>query len=211
MSGFVGILPTFDAFQQISEGRVHRAGYLHGVGPNLRGSVTLVVRDGLLTGSKRGKDEDAHARDEVPVVYKKSVQAMEFKKGGLGFQNAVIMVSNGRSWGLCLLWKEEVKVMVRYFSPNHIDRECSIGGSSTWWRFTSFYGFPNTTDRHLSWALLSSLNRQSSLPWLCVGDFNEVLSAPGQLGRVERRDSQINGFWKVVYDCGLVNLGFIGK
>ncbi|KAM2450907.1 hypothetical protein TB2_008327 [Malus domestica] len=196
---------------QIPEGRVRSVSDLHGVGPSSRGYVTLVLGDGLLTGSKRGKDKDAHARDEVPVVYKKSVHAMEFKKCGLGFQNAVIVASNGRSGGLCLLWNDEVEVVVRSSLPNHIDMECRIGGSSTWWRFTGFYGFQNIADCHLSWVLLSPLSRQSSLPWLYVGDFNEMLSAFEQLGGVGRRNSQMNGFREAVHDCGLVDLGFIGS
>lgn len=89
---------------------------------------------------------------------------------------------------------KEVELVVRSTSPNHIDTECRVGAITTWWRFTSFYGFPNTTDRHLSWTLMSTLSRDSSLPWLCVGDFNEVLSSSEQLGGVGRNESQTNGF-----------------
>lgn len=74
-----------------------------------------------------------------------------------------------RGGGLCLLWKEEVELGVRHSSPNHIDTECRVEGSSTWWRFTSFYRFLNTAERHLSWMLMSMLSQQGSLPWLCGG------------------------------------------
>ncbi|KAM1988163.1 hypothetical protein ACFX15_035332 [Malus domestica] len=107
---------------------------------------------------------------------------MEMKRGGLGFQNSVTMASNGRLGGLCLLWREEVELVVRSSFPNHIDAECRVGRASAWWRFTGFYGYPNIAEHHLSWTLLAMLSQQCSLPWLCVGDFNEVLSALEQLG-----------------------------
>lgn len=100
--------------------------------------------------------------------------------------------------------------MVRSSSPNHIDTECKVGDSATWWKFTGFYGFSNMATCHLSWTLLLSLCRETSLPWLCVGDFNEVLSSSEQLGRVGRRANQMNGFQEAVHDCELVDLGFVG-
>lgn len=84
--------------------------------------------------------------------------------------------------------------MVRSSSPNHIDTECKVGGSAC----------------HLSWTLLLSLCQEISLPWLCVEDFNEVLSSSEQLGGVGRKASQMNGFQEAVHDCELVDLGFVG-
>ncbi|XP_070668956.1 uncharacterized protein [Malus domestica] len=52
---------------------------------------------------------------------------MEIKRGGLGFQNSVMVASNGRSGDLCLLWKEEVELVVQFSSPNHIDAEYRFG------------------------------------------------------------------------------------
>lgn len=50
------------------------------------------------------------------------------------------------------------------------------------WRLTGFYGEAKRELRYQSWELLDWLSAQSSLPWLCVGDFNEVLEASEQFG-----------------------------
>lgn len=45
------------------------------------------------------------------------------------------------------------------------------------WRFTRFYGEARREWRHRSWELLQFLCNQSTIPWLCAGDFNEILDA----------------------------------
>jgi hypothetical protein len=48
------------------------------------------------------------------------------------------------------------------------------------------------------------------LPWLCIGDFNEVLSAEEHFGGNQRDNWQIAQFQDVVADCGFSDLGFSG-
>ncbi|OMO77956.1 hypothetical protein CCACVL1_14735 [Corchorus capsularis] len=52
------------------------------------------------------------------------------------------------------------------------------------WRFMSFYGHPETSRRSESWVLLKLLASRSSLPlpWMCAGDFNEILSNDEKIG-----------------------------
>ena len=54
---------------------------------------------------------------------------------------------------------------------------------------------------------ISSLN---NLPWLCIGDFNEVLKHDEHDGIGSRSQAQIQGFRDAVDVCGLVDLGFKG-
>jgi len=56
-----------------------------------------------------------------------------------------------------LYWKETMNLKVETSLKNHID--CIIGkGSEGAWRFTGFYGEPNTLKRHESWDLLRQLS-----------------------------------------------------
>jgi len=48
------------------------------------------------------------------------------------------------------------------------------------------------------------------LPWLCAGDFNEILDATEQFGGLVRLESQMDGFQDVVEVCGFADLGFSG-
>lgn len=90
--------------------------------------------------------------------------------------------SSGRSGGLCAMWKEEAKISLHSYSSNHIDLEVGGVGEVFHWKMTFFYGFPVEAERHKSWELLRHLKDTSSLPWCCLGDFNEILQAVEQEG-----------------------------
>uniref|UniRef100_A0A2C9U919 Endonuclease/exonuclease/phosphatase domain-containing protein n=1 Tax=Manihot esculenta TaxID=3983 RepID=A0A2C9U919_MANES len=45
------------------------------------------------------------------------------------------------------------------------------------WRLSGFYGYPGWNRRRESWQLLCSLLDKSTLPWIILGDFNDLLYA----------------------------------
>ncbi|KAL0439752.1 UNVERIFIED_CONTAM: hypothetical protein Slati_2458200 [Sesamum latifolium] len=45
-----------------------------------------------------------------------------------------------------------------------------------WWRFIGIYGQPDAARRGEAWRLLRILSQFSPRPWLCAGDYNEILS-----------------------------------
>nr|XP_023917861.1 uncharacterized protein LOC112029413 [Quercus suber] len=107
------------------------------------------------------------------------------------------------------MWKDSVKVNVVSSSPNHID--AIVGDASeTQWRFTGVYGHADASRKHDSWSLLCDLHRQSSLPWMCVGDFNEILWSHEKLGLGPRKESLMRDFQDVLDECGIMDLGFVG-
>lgn len=107
----------------------------------------------------------------------------------LGFAHGFGVGSRGRGGGLALLWKDEVKVKLQSYDKLCFD--VVVFDAVTLvekWRFTRFYGESRRELRHRSWDCLRWLNTQSSLPWLCVGDFNEVLLASEQFGGAGRSE-----------------------
>jgi hypothetical protein len=54
------------------------------------------------------------------------------------------------------------------------------------------------------------MRAQSALPWLCVGDFNEVLMVEEHIGGNDREAWQMAAFQDVVDDCHLTDLGYHG-
>jgi len=113
--------------------------------------------------------------------------------------------------GLALLWTQDVKVKLESYGKLHIDvtvHQSSAPGRA--WRFTSFYGEARHDLRDRSWDLLKLLNSSNNLPWLCVGDFNEVLHASEKIGGQGRSESQMEGFREAVEYCGFSDLGYIG-
>ena len=132
-------------------------------------------------------------------------------KNSLGFTQGLVVPIEGKSGGLALLWKPEVKVDIRSSSRWHIDAVIDSGGSNGKWRFTGFYGNLDTRGRPDSWALLSRLAAVSNLPWLCVGDFNEVLSVTEKQGGVDRPSRQIENFRCYINSCGLMDISYVGS
>ncbi|KAK3221802.1 hypothetical protein Dsin_008827 [Dipteronia sinensis] len=73
-----------------------------------------------------------------------------------------------------------------------------------------FYGHPVAAKRYHSWTLLKRLKDISDLPWLCVGDFNEILYGFEKQGGLNRPKALMDGFRECVDVCGLEDLGFLG-
>lgn len=132
-------------------------------------------------------------------------------KSQLSFDYIFSVPSRGRSGGLSVMWKKEAQLSLRTYSQNHVDFEVENIGDNLHWRITFFYGFPAEADRHKSWQLLESLNANSSLPWCCIGDFNEVLRADEQEGGDLRSERQMMGFWEVLARCQFNDLGYLGN
>lgn len=81
-----------------------------------------------------------------------------------------------RGGGIAIFWRKDVDFSLGIFSPNHIDGILNKGKEDKW-RFTRFYGEPNTSNHHLSWSCLRRLKTRNSIPWLCVGDLMRLLKA----------------------------------
>ena len=86
-----------------------------------------------------------------------------------------------RGGGLALFWKKDFDLRVVSSSINYINAVI-FGGTEKAWRFTGFYGAPETHRRPDSWNLLRNLHNQFSLPWLCGGDFNELVKSHEKRG-----------------------------
>lgn len=54
------------------------------------------------------------------------------------------------------------------------------------------------------------LNSKPHLPWICMGDFNEILFTDEKRGGQVRPHNQMQAFMDTLDVCGFVNLGFIG-
>ena len=82
----------------------------------------------------------------------------------------------GKSGGLALFWKECISVEILKAYQTHIDTVVRGGVSLDWWHFIGFYRASDTSRRDDSWALLRRIRDKSSLSWLIIGGFNEIVS-----------------------------------
>ena len=138
------------------------------------------------------------------------VSEMEDIKSKLDRQQGLVVPSIRRGGGLALLWRRSTKVDVQTFSPHHIDAIVTEVHNNRTWRFTGFYEHPETSKREESWRLLEELSTRSNLPWLCMGDFNEILHLGEKVGGNLRPEGQMRSFREAVNRCNLRDMGYIG-
>lgn len=60
------------------------------------------------------------------------------------------------------------------FTENHILAKVVEEDGFVWY-MTGFYGWPETSQKSKSWALLLHLLSFADGPWMCIGDFNAIL------------------------------------
>ncbi|KAL4627161.1 hypothetical protein ACB092_05G147900 [Castanea dentata] len=125
-------------------------------------------------------------------------------------QQGLVVPSVRRGGGLALLWKSSTRVDVQTYSPRHIDAIVTEEQGNKKWRFTGFYGNPETSKREESWKLLEQLSRSCDLPWVCMGDFNEIMHSGEKVGGGVRPDRQMRNFREAINRCNLRDMGYIG-
>ena len=76
---------------------------------------------------------------------------------------------------------------------------------------TCVYGEAQTHLRHQTWTTLKNVSTLSTLPWLCLGDFNEVLHPDEHHSIGQRSNAQIQAFRDVLDVCMLLDLGYKGN
>jgi hypothetical protein len=121
----------------------------------------------------------------------------------------IVNPSNGRSGGVALFWKKEVNVQQLYSAPNYIDAKI-IGTDGTEWRLTGLYGEPKWQDKYKTWDKMRELNGQYNLPWVVIGDRNEILFSHEKDGGNPRPERYMQAFRDALSDCSLEDIGYIG-
>ena len=98
---------------------------------------------------------------------------------------------------------------IRNFSQYHIDSWIA-DRTGEQWRLTCFYGEANRGLCYKTCDTMKRLRGESTLPWLCIGDFNEILRQEEQMGPNPHDSAQMGGFREAVDVCGLADLGYKG-
>jgi hypothetical protein len=116
----------------------------------------------------------------------------------------------GRSGGLLLLWNSDSHLEIQNFSRRHINGVFLNQNKEPIWKLTCFYGHPDVRKRVEAWNLLRHLSQLDPIPWMCIGDFNEILESLETSSNSIRPRSQMQAFQNTLGDCNLADLGFRG-
>ena len=106
------------------------------------------------------------------------------------FANFFVVPRHNQGGGLALFWPANMKIDVQSFSDRLIDVIIDHEVDDAW-RFIGFYRDPKTASQENSWSTLRSLSSQFNLPWVFMGDFNEILLAEEKQGWLHRPKRQM--------------------
>ena len=120
-------------------------------------------------------------------------KGIEEVRNELKIVNVVCVDRIGMSGGLALFWDSEWDVKLRTLSKSHIDVIVTEKDGVSW-RLTGIYRHPEKLKRIKTWNLMRLLHQQVTLPWICIGDFNEILSANEKQGGEPRSEWQMANF-----------------
>ncbi|KAL8473505.1 hypothetical protein ACS0TY_030369 [Phlomoides rotata] len=84
-------------------------------------------------------------------------------------------------------------------------------GSILTWHISGFYGWPKRKDHPKSWQLLRRISPTTGTPWLCMGDFNEIMWAKEKRGGNTRTTKQMSDFRETTTALQLKDLGYQGS
>lgn len=176
-----------------------------GNGPAVRELLDLQKREDLfLSETRMDEKRMKHVRWLLAmskmVVIRKKKKKMVVKDS---------MGRKGKGGGLVLFWKEGINVELYNYSKYHIDVEI-IERDGFRWRLTGIYGEPAANKKENTWRLLRNLNAQMERPWLCLGDFNEILHNHEKRGGQPRNQIHLDRFKETLEYCGLRDLGYEG-
>jgi hypothetical protein len=112
--------------------------------------------------------------------------------------------------GLALFWDDGVEITIQNFSRWHINVVISPRGGGLQWKFTGFYGHPDASKKHEAWSTLKYMVEiDPPVPWLSVGDFNEIADLSEKFGGAGKASGQMINFRDSGSLC-LIGLGCSG-
>ena len=126
-----------------------------------------------------------------------------------GFSDGLCLSSNGNSGGIGLWWNN-MDVSVVSFSAHHIHGVVLDDNKNPWWHAVGIYGWPETSNKYLTWQLIRQIKQQCGEPVLFFGDFNEIVSVNEKAGGVPRCERLMDAFRETMDDCEVKDLGFKG-
>ncbi|KAE8798436.1 Elongation factor 1-alpha [Hordeum vulgare] len=129
----------------------------------------------------------------------------------LGLTHMLVWDPVGRSRGIALFWRRGVEISLRSYGRRHIDVDVVEENGSVW-RMTGVYGESAGERKKETWRTLKLLGQQhqDGRPWLCLGDFNEILTSDEKEGGIERPQACMDSFRESLERCGLCDIGFEG-
>ncbi|XP_040994390.1 uncharacterized protein LOC121240940 [Juglans microcarpa x Juglans regia] len=144
------------------------------------------------------------------IETKSSREGTEQIRNSIGFDRSFTVNAKGSSGGLAMMWNSEMDIEVLTYTSFHISVQVKNSNLGKLCTIIGFYEHPVTAKREGSWQLLRLLQPKDNIPWLCMGDFNEIMYQHEKWGGAQRSFTQMQGFKNALQDSDLCDLGYHG-
>ena len=104
----------------------------------------------------------------------------------------------------------KIKLEVGGYSRYHIDVVIDVLVDVRT-RVTFVYGEARVNERYKTWDMLRGIVGANDIPWLVLGDFNEVIHAHEHNGVGSRSQAQMEAFRDALDTCSLSDIGYTGN
>lgn len=104
------------------------------------------------------------------------VEKHQLVKVKCGFTDGLCLSSIGLSGGIDFRWSE-LNVKLISYSVHHIAVEVWEDSDAPLWAAVRIYGWPATSNKHLSWALMKEIRCAILILMIFFGDINKILHA----------------------------------
>ncbi|XP_023928116.1 uncharacterized protein LOC112039472 [Quercus suber] len=130
----------------------------------------------------------------------------------LPFDGSIVTETIGYAGSLWLLWKtDDVDVMLLSSFEQEIHATVKVHNSDPIWLISTIYARPRLSERRILWDSLKAVAQLHNLPWLMLGDFNEVLSSEDKFGGNQVSLNRTLQFKECSDVCNMLDLGFTGS
>ncbi|MBA0636311.1 hypothetical protein Godav_029103 [Gossypium davidsonii] len=127
------------------------------------------MRDGMgrfKSKRKRQRGSNGETKDESPT--KIHTNAFSRIHSTCKMEGCLAVISDGKSGGLAVMWREGVRVTVQNYSNYHIDTLVDVNDGQML-RFTGFYGQSDPCFRQNAWDMLRRVKSRNNEKWIVGG------------------------------------------
>jgi len=150
------------------------------------------------------------ARERPNLVFlmetKNQYQRVEHIKRSLKFSSMFVVNLIGTAGGLVLLWDDLVQLTIEHTSQEFIDLSCKVTRNGYKMQISFLHASTDFHERVSLWNLLYTRHGATTAPWLCIGDFNEVLYHWEKIGQRLTERFRMTAFRHFVDSCSLINI-----
>ncbi|KAI9117275.1 hypothetical protein K1719_011441 [Acacia pycnantha] len=109
------------------------------------------------------------------------------------------------------MWRTDlIKVVVCNQDRQFLHFKCCCEGKTPFF-LTAVYSIPNSSQKQILWNALEGFASSIVIPWVILGDFNDIAAASEKVGGSVSNDARFCQFTDRIRYCKLNDLGFCGS